>query len=814
MAIRDTMVDQGLIPAPEGLPSQKSLSLEDLFLGTSAEVEEDVEVEITEDADGGATLLFGEEDIEMPEGAFGDNLAEVLPKTELGKISSDLRGHYDDDRSSRADWEKQYTDGLALLGLTYENRTEPFQGASGVVHPLLNEAVTQFQAGAYKELLPSSGPVRTMVIGTPTPELEVSSQRVQDFMNYQIMYRMREYEAEFDQMLYYLGLSGSAFKKIYFDEQIGREVSKFVPSDDLIVNYAATDLRTAERITHVLRVSRNGVRKQQVSGFYSDVDIMGGKDESRDDIQDTYDKIEGREDIGENDELTLIECHCYLDLESYPDLDEGGEETGIKLPYLVTICLDTDQILSIRRNYLEADRRKEPVQYFVQYKFTPGLGFYGFGLIHLLGNNSRSATSTLRQLIDAGTLSNLPAGFKARGLRIADDATPIRPGEFRDVDVPGNDLRGSLLPLPYKEPSGTLFQLLGFVVGSAEKFVGTTEIGVGNANQEMPVGTTIALMERGAKVMSAVHKRLHASLKAELGLLAELFAEGADSYPYDVSPATPEIKKTDFDGRVDVLPVSDPNIFSMSQRVSLAQEQFKLANSAPQLHNMYEAYRRMYEALGVPNINALLTPPIEPTPAGPLSENSSVLNIPNGGEPPRAFPQQDHRAHISTHIAFMQTPIMQAQPVLVAALQKHVFEHLTMLAEQMVQQSQQPPQGVPGVPGVPGQPVAGVPPEQMANLIAQQEAQLMQEFVQLLAPPQQEDPIVELKQQDLALREQELMARVQTDADKLQFAQEKSQQDDIIDRERIQSQQDIARLRSDVALYRTDLAADQKERGL
>ena len=802
MAARDTMMDQGLVPAPEGLP-EGSLDLEELFLGSSEGMEEEdiTDVEITQDEDGGATLVFGEEELERPEGEFGENLAEVLPKDELSKISSDLRGHYDDDRVSRADWEKQYTDGLALLGLTYENRTEPFQGATGVVHPMLNEAVTQFQAGAYKELLPSSGPVRTTIIGTPTPDLEISSQRVQDYMNYQIMYQMREYEPEFDQMLYYLGLSGSAFKKVYFDEQLGREVSKFVPSDDLIVNYAATDLRTAERITHVIRMSQNSVRKLQVSGFYADVNIMGNSDEFRSDIQDTYDKIEGREDIGENDELTLIECHCYLDLESYPDMDEDGEETGIKLPYLVTICMDTDQILSVRRNYVENDPRKDPVEYFVQYKFTPGLGFYGFGLIHLLGNNSRSATSTLRQLIDAGTLSNLPAGFKARGLRIADDANPIQPGEFRDVDVPGNDLRGSLLPLPYKEPSATLFQLLGFVVGSAEKFVGTTELGVGDANQEMPVGTTIALMERGAKVMSAVHKRLHASLKIELGLLAGLFAEGAGNYPYDVSPATPEIKKADFDGRVDVLPVSDPNIFSMSQRVSLAQEQFKLATGAPQMHNMYEAYRRMYEALGIANIDQLLTPPVDAQPIGPLLENSNVLSIADGVPPPQAFMQQDHRAHISTHIAFMQTPIMQTQPILVSALQKHIFEHLTMLAQQMAEQQV-------------GQQGVQVPPEMMANAVAQQEAQLMQEFAQMLQPPQAEDPIIALKQQDLALREQELLTRTQSEEDKLEAAIQKAQNDDAIDRERIQSQQDIAKQRADVALYRTDLAADQKERGL
>ena len=788
------MMDDGMFGAPQGLPEQEGLTLEQLLSDEQEATPDDVDVEIVEDADGGATLSFGEDETEGPDAAFDSNLAEMLPQEELGRISSEIRGSYEDDRASRSDWEKQYTDGLALLGLTYENRTEPFQGATGVVHPLLNEAVTQFQAGAYKELLPSSGPVRTTIIGTPTAALEQASQRVQDFMNYKIMYEMKEYEREFDQMLYYLGLSGSAFKKVYFDGQLGREVSKFVPADDLIVNYAATDLQTAERVTHVLRMSQNAVRKLQVSGFYADVDIMGDSGYDRDDIKETYDKIEGRESIGDDEELTLIECHCYLDLESFPDKDDNGEETGIKLPYVVTICTDTDQILAIRRNFSQNDRRKEPLQYFVQYKFTPGLGFYGFGLIHLLGNNSRSATSTLRQLIDAGTLSNLPAGFKARGLRISDDANPIQPGEFRDVDVPGNDLRGSLLPLPYKEPSGTLFQLLGFVVTSAEKFVGTTEVGVGDANQEMPVGTTIALLERGAKVMSAVHKRMHASMKLELELLAKLFAEGTGSYPYDVAPAQPEVVREDFDARVDILPVSDPNIFSMSQRVSLAQEQFKLANAAPQMHNMYEAYRRMYEALGVTNIDQLLTPPQDPQPIGPLQENSNVLAIPDGAPGPQAFPEQDHRAHISAHLAFMQTPLIQAQPPLASALQKHIFQHLSLLAQQIAQQEAQ----------------AGgmmLPPEQMVNVVAAKEAELMQEFAQLMAPPQQEDPIVALKQQDLALREQELIANAQNDAAELELDKAKLLQNANIARERIDSTEDIARQRAELALYRTNVQA-------
>ena len=599
---RPSNIDRALVQAPNDF-----LSIEEEDL---AQQEDDfLNVEVVEN-DEGAEVSFGEEEVTFggePEN-FYDNLAPMVSDATLTGVASYVLDSVEDDRNSRDDWEDTYVKGLDLLGMRYETRTEPFDGATGVIHPLLNEAVTQFQSQAYKEMLPSSGPVRANIVGTPTPDAEQQAQRVQDYMNYQIMYEMEEYEPEFDQMLYYLGLAGSAFKKVYRDEALGRPVSKFIPAEDVLVPYVATDLKTAERVTHVIKMSKNELRKMQVSGVYLDMDSKGSTNDSSDSITDAYDDIEGRSPSGTDEQFTLYECHCFLDLEDYPDVDTTGEETGIKLPYIVTVCLDTNEVLAIRRNFTPDDPKKDKIPHFVQYKFTPGLGFYGFGLIHLLGNLSRTATANLRQLIDAGTLSNMPAGFKARGLRIADEANPLAPGEFRDVDVPGGDLKASLMPLPYKEPSGTLFQLMGFVVEAAQRFIGTTDMGMGQGNTEMPVGTTIALLERGSRIVSAVHKRLHTSMKSELRMLGRLFAEDPTPYPYNVG-VDGMIKMQDFDNRVDILPVSDPNIFSMSQRVVLAQEQLKLAQAAPELHNLYESYKRVYEALGVSNICLLYTSP-------------------------------------------------------------------------------------------------------------------------------------------------------------------------------------------------------------
>ena len=507
---RPSNVDRSLLQAPNNTFS----ALEDDLL------QQEIEVLTADEPDeeGGAEVVFGKDPQPLGEEPdnFYDNLAEFLSDETQADISSYITQAVDDDKTSRDEWVETYTKGLELLGLKYESRTEPFDGATGVIHPILNEAVTQFQAGAYKEMLPSSGPVRGNIIGEPTPEVEAQAKRVQDYMNYQIMYEMEEYEPEFDQMLYYLGLSGSAFKKVYRDDVLGRPVSKFVPAEDIVAPYEATDLASAERITHIIKMSKNELRKLQVNGFYLDLEIPDESDPEADEVRKAYDEISGREAAGDSEEVTLYECHCYLDLEEYPDVNESNDETGIKLPYIATISADTEKVLSVRRNFAQNDPMKKKIGHFVQYKFTPGLGFYGFGLIHLLGNLSRTATANLRQLIDSGTLSNMPAGFKARGLRIADEQTPIHPGEFRDIDIPGGDIRTSLMALPYKEPSGTLFQLMGFVIESAQRFIGTTDLGVGDGRQEMPVGTTIALLERGAKIISAVHKRLHSSLKHEL----------------------------------------------------------------------------------------------------------------------------------------------------------------------------------------------------------------------------------------------------------------------------------------------------------
>lgn len=726
---------------------------------------------------------------------FGSNLAENVGDDELVAISSMVLEKVDEDSSSRKEWISTYTKGLDLLGLKYDNRTEPFAGATGVIHPMLNEAVSQFQSQAYKELLPPSGPVRTQVLGDTSPDLEKQADRIKDYMNYQIVHVMDEYDAEFDQMLYYLGLCGSAFKKIYKDPQLGRQVSKFVMAEDMLVPYNATDLQSSERVTHVIKMSSNELRKLQISGFYRDIDVEAGEGDYSE-LDDTKEQLTGMERAGDNEEITLYECHCYLDLEDFPDQDESGEATGVKLPYIVTVSADSGEVLSIYRNYAEDDPYKRKKQYFVHYMFTPGLGFYGNGLIHLLGNLSRTATANLRQLVDAGTLANMPAGFKARGLRIRDDDQPLQPGEWRDVDVVGTELRGSLLPLPYKEPSATLFQLLGFVVNAAQKFVGTTDIGTGNIqNTEMPVGTTVALMERGSRIMSAVHKRLYNAMKQEFKLLAEIIAVEGGDYPYSITNNQQGLKQSDFDGRIDIVPVANPNIFSMSQRVSLAQEQLKLAMAQPQLHNQYEAYRRVYTALGVDNIEQILPPPQQPTPMGPAQENGILQLALSGRQQIQAFPQQDHDAHIQSHLAYMSSMVVRANPAALQLLQTHIFEHISMKAKAIHdQQMMQDPNA------------QQQPPEMHEAMVAQIEAQLINEYLsqeqQVLGGGQQ-DPLVDLKQQELQLRQQEQMQQAQQDQMELELNARKAEEQASIARERIASTEDIASMRAQIAMQRS-----------
>jgi len=662
------------------VPSQKELIEErDEIIETK---NQQGNVEVTMDEEGGAEIAFDPRAITEEGGQdHFENLADFLGDEVLEPLGSKLVEQYNEYKESRGDWEDTYRNGLELLGFKYERRTQPFKGASGVNHPVLAEAVTQFQAQAYKELLPADGPVRTQIMGTADVAKEEQSKRVKDFMNYQIMDQMKEYEPEFDQMLFYLPLSGSTFKKVYYDSLLGRAVSKFVPADDLIVPYSANSLEDAEAVIHVIKISENELRKQQVSGFYRDIEL-GNPPVTENQLEDKKLELEGIAKDGQEDQYTLYEIHTNLDLEGYEDMGEDGEPTGIKLPYVVTISQAGNKVLSIRRNYNAQDSLKRKINYFVQFKFLPGTGFYGFGLIHMIGGLTRTATAALRQLLDAGTLANLPAGFKSRGIRVRDDAQPLQPGEFRDVDAPGGNIKDQFMTLPFKGPDQTLLSLMGVVVSAGQRFAAIADMQVGDMNQQAAVGTTVALLERGSRVMSAIHKRMYVGLKQEFKLLAEVFKTYLPPvYPYDVPGASREIKVQDFDDRIDILPVADPNIFSQTQRISIAQSQLQLAQSNPRIHNLYQAYRSMYDALGVKNVNAILPPPAPPQPMDPSLENLMAIN----GKPFQAFPGQDHKAHINAHLAFMSISMVQNNPAAMMALQKNILEHISLMAQEQIQ---------------------------------------------------------------------------------------------------------------------------------
>lgn len=762
---------------------------------------------IEEDDEGGAVITYegGEEAKDVSSLGFGDNLAEVLDDGYLSMIAKELGQAVEDDDEGREEWKKVYEEGLTLLGITYDDRTEPFEGSTGVTHPVLNEAVTQFQAQAYKEMLPSNGPVRSQIVGSVTPEREAQADRVKNYLNYYITTEMEEYDPEYDQMLYYLGYGGSTFKKVYYDPEFGRAVSPVIYPNDLIVPYHARDIRTAERVTHVIRLTPNELRKQQVSGFYRDIPLQDPVEAERDQIEEKVDKVTGIEPSSKPDVYRLYEIHTNLDLEGFEDVGPDGEPTGIKLPYIVTMNADTGDILAIRRNYSEKDPKKRRQQYFVHYKFLPGLGFYGFGLVHLLGNLSRSSTSILRQLIDAGTLSNLPAGFKAKGLRIQDEGSLLQPGEWRDVDAPGGALRDSLLPLPYKEPSATLMQLLGFCITAAEKFVGTKDLGMTDSNQELPVGTTIALLERGSRVLSAVHKRLHYAQKQELKLIANVVKKTVASYPYDVA-AGRQIFTQDFDDKIDIIPVTDPNIFSMTQRISMAQEQLRLAQAAPQMHNQYEAYRRMYSALGVQDIDLILPPPPQPRPEGPAMENARAMTIPNGAPPLKAFPEQDHQSHIMSHLSFIKSALIQTSPQVYGVLLAHVFEHVSLMSMAIVEQQtrvmlQQAP---PMINPTTGQmmPAPPPPPELLQKAAAAEEAKLIEAIMAQLSPQQAEDPLIQLQQRDLDIREQAVKLKAEEAALRIDLDERKLEAKQAEEERRRSSTEDIQQLRANVSLAR------------
>ena len=666
-------------PIEIDLPEEETVDATEAVTDTSMDGKTEIEME----EDGSATINFDPNETD-PEGGqdHNANLAEFIDDQDLDSLGSELMDKYKDYKQSRQDWEESYKEGLSLLGFKYITRTEPFRGASSVTHPVLAEAVTQFQAQAYKELLPAEGPVRTQILGDINVPKEEQSKRVKDFMNYQIMDQMKEYEPEFDQMLFYLPLSGSTFKKVYYDDLLGRAVSKFIPADDLVVPYSATSLEDAEAVIHVIRISQNDLRKQQINGFYKDIDL-GEPPVTENQLKQKELELEGITQNGSEDMYTILEMHVNVDLEGYEDVNpEDGEPTGIKLPYIITMDEANGKILSIRRNFEAEDQLKKKKDYFVHFKFLPGMGFYGLGLIHMIGGLSRTATVALRQLLDAGTLANLPAGFKTRGVRMRDDAQPLQPGEFRDVDVPGGNIKDQFMQLPFKGPDATLLQLMGICVQSAQRFASIADSQVGDMNQQAAVGTTVALLERGSRVMSAIHKRLYVGLKSEFKLLAEVFKTYLPpEYPYDVPGAQRNIKVLDFDDKIDILPVADPNIYSQTQRISMAQAQLQLAQSNPKMRNMYQAYRSMYEAFGIKNINAILPPPQQPQPMDPSLEH--ILSI--SGKPFQAFPGQDHKAHIDAHLSFMSISMVQNNPMAMMGLQKNILEHISLMAQEQVQ---------------------------------------------------------------------------------------------------------------------------------
>jgi hypothetical protein len=809
-------IDKALPNEPRkevNVPGEEEIQ-ETLVEEVEKELEKPGEVETIENEDGSVDINFdpGSASIEGGEDHYA-NLAEFLPDEVLSSLSSDLNSKYMDYISSRKDWEKSYTNGLDLLGFKYDQRSEPFQGASGATHPVLAEAVTQFQALAYKELLPADGPVRTQLLGIQSPDKVQQAQRVKDFMNYQIMDQMKEYEPEFDSMLFHLPLSGSTFKKVYYDEVEGRAVSKFVPADDLIVPYTATSLDDAEAIIHRIKISENDLRKQQVAGFYKDIELSKPQDKESE-IEKKERELEGTKKTKDEDLYTLLECHVNLDLEGFEDSDQNGEPTGIKLPYIVTLEEGSREVLSVKRNYEIGDPKKNKIQYFVHFKFLPGLGFYGFGLIHMIGGLSRTATAALRQLLDAGTLSNLPAGFKMRGIRIRDDAQSIQPGEFRDVDAPGGNLRDSFMMLPFKEPSATLLNLMGVVVSAGQRFASIADLQVGDGNQQAAVGTTVALLERGSRTMSAIHKRIYSALKNEFKILARVFKLYLPpEYPYDVVGGQRMIKQTDFDDRVDILPVADPNIFSQTQRISLAQTELQLATSNPGMHNMYQAYRNMYEALGVKNIDSVLVRPMPPAPKDPALEHIDAL----AGKPFQAFPGQDHRAHMTAHLNFMATNMARNNPMVMASLEKNIFEHISLMAQEQIelefrqelmqlQQMQQNPMMMQQNPQA---------QQQVMQLTQQIEgrksvliAEMMGEFLEeekKITSQFDNDPIAKLRSRELDLRAQENArkereGKERMDLDKMRAMMNQQNQDEKLDQN-----EELAKLRANTSIEKTIL---------
>ena len=739
--------DKALYQAPQGIEAL-------------AEEESPLEIEIVDPEE--VNIHAGGMDISIIPGedeeGFGDNLAEYMDEGALSSLAGDLDFDIEQDRGSRKEWEKAYTEGLKLLGLQIEDRTEPWDGACGVFHPMITEAVVRFQAETITETFPAQGPVRTKLLGKETPELKEKAANVENDMNYELTETMKEFRAEHERMLWSLPATGSAFKKIYYDPGLGRQVSVFVPAEDIILPYGATDMDTCYRVTHVMRKTKNEILKLQQAGFYLDVELPEATKE-KNDIKQAKDKETGFSDLND-DRYTLYECHVDLDLEGYKDVDEDGEETGIGLPYVVTLIKGSNEVLSIRRNWEEGDELKLKRQHFVHYQYIPGFGAYGFGLFHLIGGFAKSATSIMRQLVDAGTLSNLPGGLKSRGLRIKGDDTPIAPGEFRDVDVASGNIRDSILPLPYKEPSNVLFNLMNQIVDEGRRFAATADMNVSDMSAQAPVGTTLALLERQLKVLTAVQARVHFALKQELKLIKNLIRDYTDtSYTYEPEYGSKKAKKEDYD-LVDVIPVSDPNAATMSQRVVQYQAVIQMAQMAPQIYDLPQLHRSMLDVLGIKNAEKLVPLPDDQKPMDPISENQAVLK----GKPLKAFMYQDHQAHISVHMSLLQNPaIMQVigqNPMaqqMTAAMQAHMAEHAGYMYRQKVEQQL-------GMPMPPED--EKLPPQlelALSTMMAQAANQvLMQDQAQAAqqqAQQQAQDPVLQMQQQDLAIRQQEVQIK-------------------------------------------------------
>jgi chaperonin GroES len=790
-------------------PEDERIEVEEV--GTTVDLDSSGEPNVEIVDDGGAVV--GEVE-QTPLVNFSSNLAEVLDEGYMQSLSNELVEKIEADKSSREDWEQSYTKGLDLLGFKYEERTRPFRGASSVNHPMLAQAVTQFQAMAYVELLPSDGPVRTQVVGANNSQLQQAAERVKDYMNYEITHNMEEYNPEMDQLLFQLPLSGSAFKKIYFEETLNRATSKFIPAEDVIVPYGASDLESCDRITQVIKMSMNDLRKKQVAGFYLDIDLQSYEgDEYSSGVQEKKDQIDGTKSDYLSDMAELYEIHADLDIEGFEDMNpRTNEPSGIKLPYVVTIDRTSGQVLSIYRNYNSTDPLRKKNEYFVHYKFLPGLGFYGFGLIHMIGGLTRTATTALRQLLDAGTLSNLPAGFKSRGLRIRDDDQPLQPGEFRDVDAPNGVIREALMSLPYKGPDQVLYQLLGFCVDAGKQFAAVADMQLSEiGSSQTPVGTTMALMERGTKVMSAVHKRLHYAQKKEFVLLANIFKLTLPPvYPYNVQGGPREIKVLDFADSIDILPVSDPNIFSMSQRVTLAQNQLQLAQSNPQIHNLYEAYRRMYLALGVKDVEQILPIPRGPQPQDPAIEHSVVLK----GANLQAFPQQNHELHIKAHRFFMSSVLVKTNPMALLNLTSHIMQHVSLLATQVVDQAL-----VEEAEKLRAQFGDQVPPEQIQALQMQRAIKIDEEIAKITEQmvveeaesmqDQNTDPLVLLKQQELALRQAQIEMDAQLKGEQQGLRENQFDYKQTLDAQKLQKDYDLANLRANVARERANASKQE-----